>query len=78
MLLGKQAVLLKQTAPSKMAFANSPNATVMQALRSIGRKNFGDEVSQSVGHMLDLFDLAATWQLVGQELPLRLSRSSAQ
>jgi hypothetical protein len=43
MLVGKQVFRLKHAAPSKMAFADSPNATMMQALRSIGGKNVGEE-----------------------------------
>jgi hypothetical protein len=41
--VGKQVVRLKHAASSKMAFADSPNTNAMQALRSIGRKNVGDE-----------------------------------
>jgi hypothetical protein len=44
MLVGKQVLRLKHAAPSKMAFADSPNATMMQGQRWIGRKNVGDEV----------------------------------
>ncbi|MGA9670653.1 MAG: DUF6088 family protein, partial [Terracidiphilus sp.] len=46
--VGKQVVRLKHAAPSKMAFADSPNANVMQALRSIGRKNVGDDVVKQI------------------------------
>jgi len=46
--VGKQVVRLKHAAPSKMVFADSPNANVMQALRSIGRKNVGDDVVKQI------------------------------
>lgn len=42
--VGKQTIRLKHAAPSKMVFADSPKATLMQALRSVGRDNMNDGV----------------------------------
>jgi hypothetical protein len=47
MLVGTQVVGLQHAAPSKVAFADSLN-TMMQALRSIGRKNDGDELVEQI------------------------------
>jgi hypothetical protein len=47
MLVGTQVVGLQHAPPSKVAFADSLN-TMMQALRSIGRKNVGDDVVKQI------------------------------
>jgi hypothetical protein len=46
--VGKQVIRLKHAASSKMVFANSPKATVMQALRSVGRDNVGDDIVKQI------------------------------
>ena len=45
---GKQIIRLKHAAPSKMVFADSPKATVMQALRSVGQENISDRVVKQI------------------------------
>jgi len=46
--VGKQIIRLKHAAPSKMVFADSPKATVMQALRSVGQANISDRVVKQI------------------------------
>jgi hypothetical protein len=50
--IGKQVIRLKHAAPSKMVFANSPKATVMQALRSVGQANVSDRVVKQIARAL--------------------------
>lgn len=46
--IGKQTIRLKHAAPSKMVFADSPKATVLQALRSLGPDKIDDGVVKHI------------------------------
>ena len=50
--VGKQVIRLKHAAPSKMAIADSPSAPILQALRSVGRKNVSNDAVNQIARAI--------------------------